>query len=197
MVLASNNQGKLTELQALLDKAFLLKTMADYQLASPAETGMTFVENAIIKARYVAECTGLPALADDSGLCVPALHGAPGLYSSRYGGEQGNHQLNIKKLLAEMKAVPTGNRQAYFYCVVVLMRYADDPAPVIAEGRWSGAILTEPAGKGGFGYDPVFFVPERKCSAAELPLVVKNQLSHRGQALKSLRKKLVADGIMF
>lgn len=191
IVLASNNQAKLAELRDILRNAFdEIKCMADFGLDSPLETGATFIENAIIKARFVSKATQLPTLADDSGLCVPALQGAPGLYSSRYAGEAGNHYLNVAKLLAATAGMSVAERQAYFYCAVVVFWYPDDPAPLMCDARWEGSILNAPQGSGGFGYDPIFYVPTHDCSAANLSMVEKNRVSHRAQALQKLGYQL-------
>jgi len=157
-----------------------------YNVADAEETGLTFVENAILKARNAAQHTGLPALADDSGLEVDALHGAPGIYSARYAGPMASDAENLGKLLAMLKDVPEEKRGAHFQCVLVYLRHALDPTPLICQGAWEGRILTAPRGTSGFGYDPVFFVPSHACSAAELPAETKNVLSHRGQALRQL-----------
>jgi XTP/dITP diphosphohydrolase len=154
------------------------------------ETASTFVENALLKARHGARASGLPALGDDSGICVDALGGGPGLYSARYSGAHGNVEGNIAKLLAALRDVPEDQRTANFYCVVVLLRGADDPAPLIAEGRWHGRILDAPRGNGGFGYDPVFYDPVLGAGAAELESSIKHRVSHRGQALARMRELL-------
>lgn len=191
LVLASGNAGKLAEMQAFFS-AWDIEVLpqSNFGVDDVEETGATFVENALLKARHAARISGLPALADDSGLCVDALAGAPGLHSARYAGEHGNSGGNIAKLLFELRAVPDGNRGAYFICVLALLRHADDPAPLLAEGRWSGRILEEPRGEGGFGYDPVFFDTELRCSAAELTAEKKLACSHRGRALKRLAQLL-------
>ena len=187
IVLASNNQGKLRELRSILEpNKFNLIPQAELGIAKVAETAITFVENALIKARHAAQVTGLPTLADDSGLAVDALNGQPGIYSARYAGESKDDQANIDKLLTEMSAVTAENRQAQFHCVIVYLRSADDPIPVICHGIWQGTILFKPQGKDGFGYDPIFYVPEFNCSAAELAPAEKNKISHRGQALQQL-----------
>lgn len=155
-----------------------------------AETGLTFVENALIKARHATAYTRMPAIADDSGLVVPALHGAPGIYSARYAGEKAMDGQNTKKLLLNMENLPDEKRQAYFYCALVFIRYELDPVPLIASGQWQGAILREPKGDNGFGYDPVFYIPEHQCSAAELTTDLKNQISHRALVLQALLKQL-------
>ena len=188
-VVASSNQGKLAEFRDLLD-GYEFVTQSELGVSDIEETGLTFVENALLKARHAARATGLPALADDSGLCVDALDGAPGLYSARYAGTQGNAQANIAKLLDAMQDVPRERRTAHFIAVIVLLRHAEDPQPIIAEGRWSGLILDAPRGNGGFGYDPVFLDPENNLAAAEFEPAIKNRLSHRGRALAVLRQKL-------
>jgi XTP/dITP diphosphohydrolase len=192
LVLASGNAGKLAELRALLaGDGFDLVPQSELGVDDIEETGLTFVENALLKARHAARRTGLPALADDSGLCVDALGGAPGLYSARYAGTQGDARANIAKLLEALADVPEERRTAHFHAVVVLLRHADDPQPIIAEGRWPGRILHAPRGGRGFGYDPVFLDPVHAASAAELDPALKNRISHRGQALAVLRARLV------
>jgi len=192
LVLASSNAGKLVELRELLGDGFDLHVQSEFGVADADETGLSFIENAILKARHAARATGLPALGDDSGLCVDALHGAPGLYSARYAGTHGNSEANIDKLLSELNGTDDAQRSARFVCVLALVRDADDPQPLIAEGVWPGRILRERRGSGGFGYDPVFFSPTHACSAAELPSEVKNRDSHRGLALAKLRNLLQA-----
>jgi XTP/dITP diphosphohydrolase len=190
-VVASSNQGKLAEFRDLLGEAcYEFITQGELGVADVEESGLSFVENALLKARNAARATGMPALADDSGLCVDALGGAPGLYSARYAGPHGDAQANIAKLLEAMKDVPGAQRTAHFVAVIVLLRHAEDPQPLIAEGRWSGVILDAPRGTGGFGYDPVFLDPENNLSAAEFEPAIKNRLSHRGRALALLRQKL-------
>lgn len=190
LVLASGNAGKLAELRELLGAGFTLHAQSEFGLADAEETGASFVENAILKARHAARATGLPALADDSGLCVDALDGAPGLYSARYAGTHGDSEANIDKLLCELDGVPDAERSARFVCVLALLRHADDPLPLIAQGIWEGRILHARQGRGGFGYDPVFFSPAHGCSAAELPADIKNRDSHRGRALAQLHTQL-------
>lgn len=191
LVIASGNPGKLAEFGELLaGSGFECVPQAALGVDDADETATTFVENALIKARHAARITGLPALADDSGLCVDALGGAPGLYSARYAGAHGDSKANIAKLLDAMRDVPDPARTAHFYAVIVLLRHADDPQPIIAEGRWPGRILPAPRGNGGFGYDPVFFDPVHGRSAAELDPAVKNRVSHRGRALAALRAQL-------
>ncbi|MBV2209417.1 MAG: RdgB/HAM1 family non-canonical purine NTP pyrophosphatase [Thermomonas sp.] len=193
LVIASSNTGKLAELRALLGDGFILRTQSELGVQDAEETGATFIENAILKARHASRCTGLPALADDSGLCVDALNGAPGLYSARYAGQHGDHQANIDKLLHELRDTPDAARSARFVCVIALLHHADDPLPLVAQGTWEGRILHARSGDGGFGYDPVFYSPTHGCSAAELAPAVKNRDSHRGRALAQL-KTLLASG---
>lgn len=192
-VIASSNAGKLREFREMLgDSGIEFVTQGELGVGDADETGLTFVENALLKARKAARETGLPALGDDSGLCVDALDGAPGLYSARYAGAHGNAGANIDKLLDALRDVPQAQRGAHFYAVIVLLRHAEDPQPLIAEGVWSGRILHERRGDGGFGYDPVFFDPDLGVSAAELDADRKNRISHRGRALAALRAKLLA-----
>jgi XTP/dITP diphosphohydrolase len=191
LVLASGNAGKLAELRELLgDGGLQLHAQSEFGVADAEETASTFVENALIKARHAARATGLPALGDDSGLCVDALAGAPGLFSARFGGVHGDASRNIARLLSELQGVPEAQRGARFYCVLVVLRSADDPQPLIAEGAWEGRILEQPRGERGFGYDPVFFDPDNACSAAELDPAIKNRISHRGRALAALKQRL-------
>ncbi|MFK8067442.1 MAG: XTP/dITP diphosphatase [Gammaproteobacteria bacterium] len=191
IVLASGNQGKLKELKLMLaDQKIEVLAQSEFDLKTPEETGLTFVENAILKARYVAEKTGLPAIADDSGIEVDALKGEPGIYSARYAGEGATDQENLDKLLFEMRDFDDDNRQCRFHCVIVLMRFSTDPTPIICHGVWEGQLLEKPTGENGFGYDPVFYVPEKNCSSAQLSPEIKNQLSHRGKALRELVQKL-------
>lgn len=191
LVLASGNAGKLAELRELLaDAGLALQAQSEFGVRDIDETGLTFVENALLKARHAARETGLPALGDDSGLCVDALGGAPGLYSARYAGAHGDAHANIAKLLDTLRDVPEAARTAHFHAVVVLLRAPDDPQPIIAEGRWPGRILQAPRGDGGFGYDPVFLDVSLGQSAAELDAATKHACSHRGQALALLRARL-------
>jgi XTP/dITP diphosphohydrolase len=191
--LASHNAGKLAELKALLaDLPVSLTDARELGLPEPDETASTFVENALLKARHCARLSGLPSLADDSGLLVDALGGAPGLTTARYAGPQASAADNIGKLLAALEAVPEELRGARFVAVIVFLRHADDPLPIIAEGQWHGRILAQPRGSGGFGYDPVFHDPQLGLAAAELPASIKDQRSHRGQALAALRRSLQA-----
>jgi len=193
VVLASSNPGKLAEFNALLAASGMdIVAQASLGIGDAAETGCTFVENALLKARHAARASGLPALADDSGLCVAALDGAPGLYSARYAGTHGDNAANNAKLLRELTAVPDAQRGAFFICVLVLLRHADDPTPLIVEARWHGRVLRELRGVQGFGYDPLFLPDGQRVSSAELEPALKNQLSHRGQALAQLRARLPA-----
>lgn len=191
LVLASGNRGKLKEFRDLLaNRDFDVLAQSDFSLDSAEETGLTFVENALLKARHVCRQTGLPALADDSGIEVDALQGAPGIYSARFAGANASDEANNQKLLAELANVPDEKRSARYQCVLVLMRHAEDPTPLICQGCWEGFILREPKGTGGFGYDPLFYVPTHQCSAAELDSAVKNQISHRAVAMRALLQAL-------
>ena len=187
VVLATGNPGKVRELADLL-AAFGLDIVAQTELGveSAEETGLTFIENAILKARHAAEITGLPAIADDSGLAVNALGGAPGIYSARYAGVDASDQQNLDKLLVALENVPDGKRQAQFHCVLVYLRHAADPTPLVFHGSWAGEITRAAAGAGGFGYDPIFYVPESGKTAAELSKDEKRAVSHRGKALTLL-----------
>ena len=192
-VLASGNRGKLTELRDLLfDTGLGLDVVAQSELGvSPApEDGLTFVENALAKARHAARATALPAIADDSGLCVDALGGAPGVHSAGFAGEAADDRANVAKLLVALRSVPEAARGARFYCVLVALASADDPTPLIAHGEWRGRIATAPRGAGGFGYDPVFIDPSTGRTAAELGPAMKNRLSHRARALRGLAEGL-------
>jgi XTP/dITP diphosphohydrolase len=186
IVLASNNPGKLREIQALAAGKLELLLQSDFAVPEVEETGLSFVENAILKARHAARYTGLPALADDSGLEVDALHGAPGIRSARYAGPGASDAENLQKLLQDLAEIPEHQRRARFQCVVVYMKHAEDPTPLICQGTWEGRILAAPRGENGFGYDPVFYVPTHHCSSAELLPAIKNTLSHRGKALRQL-----------
>lgn len=190
LVLASGNAGKLVEMREILaDLDIELIAQSALGIADAEETGLTFVENALLKARHAARVSGLPALGDDSGICVDAHGGAPGLLSARYAGEHGNAQANIAKLLDALRDVPDARRTAHFHCSVVLLRHADDPAPLIAEGRWHGTILHAPRGDHGFGYDPIFLPDDGAgLAAAELDAATKNRISHRALALAKLRE---------
>lgn len=187
VVLATGNPGKVRELADLLS-AFGLDIVAqtDLGVESAEETGLTFIENAILKARHAAQITGLPAIADDSGLAVDALGGAPGIYSARYAGEAASDRENLEKLLNALETVPDGERQAQFHCVLVYLRHAEDPTPLVFHGSWAGEITRYAAGEGGFGYDPIFYVPELGKTAAELSKTEKGAVSHRGKALTLL-----------
>jgi len=194
IVLASNNAGKVREINQLLEGTGIrVVPQGDFGVPEAEETGLTFVENAILKARNAAQHSGLPAIADDSGIEVDALHGAPGIHSARYAGPGSSDEDNVGKLLHALESVPEAERGARFQCVLVYLRHASDPTPLICQGTWEGRILEAPRGENGFGYDPVFYVPTHGCSAAELDPEVKNALSHRGQALRRLRQ-LLDDG---
>lgn len=187
IVLASSNPGKVREINRLLaDLGLHAHPQSEFGVVDAVETGLTFVENAIIKARNAARHTGLPAIADDSGIEVDALNGAPGIYSARFAGPGASDLDNLKKLLDQLQGVTGAERSARFQCLMVYLRHPDDPTPVICQGTWEGSILLEPRGENGFGYDPVFYVPTHDCSSAELAADVKNSLSHRGQALRQL-----------
>ena len=189
-IIASGNAGKLREFSALLAPfAIDTRPMSDFAIDGAEENGLSFVENAILKARHVAAATGLPALADDSGIAVDALGGAPGIYSARYAGEHGNDGGNIEKLLADMRGI--SNRSAQFICVLAVCQSATDPMPLIATGIWRGQLLTAPAGNGGFGYDPIFQPNGMQCSAAELSASEKGAISHRALAIQSLKAQLL------
>lgn len=191
LVLASGNAGKLREFQSLLaDLGMNVLPQAAFNVSEVEETGLTFVENALLKARHAAQATGLPALADDSGLEVDALQGRPGIYSARFAGPGASDQDNNQLLLEQLQGIQEAKRSARYWCVLVLMRHPQDPTPLICQAAWEGQILTAPRGAGGFGYDPLFWLPEQKCSAAELDGVVKNNLSHRGQAMQALLAEL-------
>ena len=191
LVLASGNPGKLRELSAILGElGYQLHAQSEFDVDEVAETGTTFVENAIIKARHAAGLTGLPALADDSGIEVDALDGAPGVYSARFSGADADDAANNALLVEKLRDVPPAQRTARYRAVIVLMRHAADPSPLICEGSWEGMIQLEPSGDGGFGYDPYFFLPDRGCTSAQLSASEKNRLSHRGAALEELKHKL-------
>jgi len=191
-ILASGNPGKLREMTDMFKPlGLVVRPQSDWQVPEAEETAGTFVENSLIKARQAARYTGLPSIADDSGLVVPALNGEPGIYSARYAGKEGDARANMGKLLAELQGKTGPARNAYFYCVMVLVKSVDDPVPLIATGRWQGQILDSPQGDGGFGYDPLFGIttppgPGPRRSAAELTAAEKSILSHRGQALREL-----------
>ncbi len=193
IVLASGNQGKLREIQAVLaGQPYTLSPQSEYAVGDVEETGLSFVENALIKARHAAVKTGLMAMADDSGIEVDYLNGAPGIYSARYAGQPCNDQANNEKLLKELDGVPFEKRSARFQCVIVLLRHANDSMPLICSGTWDGIIVETPSGENGFGYDPLFYVPTHQCTSAELSPEEKNRISHRGQALQKLRSEIAA-----
>jgi len=189
VIVASNNPGKLREFAALLAPLDIdAVAQSSLSIGEAEEPYATFVENALAKARHAARAGGLPALADDSGICVPSLGGAPGVHSARYAGEPKSDQRNNEKLVAAVRA--SGQRAAFYYCALVLVRSADDPRPIIADAAWHGEIVFDPKGEGGFGYDPYFWLPALNCTAAQLPAETKNRISHRGQALALLIDKL-------
>ena len=189
VVLASNNKGKVKEINAVLEGLSInVLPQSEFNVVEAEETGLTFVENAILKARNAAKQTNRPTIADDSGIEVAALDGRPGIYSARYAGVGASDEENLLKLIDETKQLPEEERIAQFVCVMVYMRHADDPIPVISQGIWKGSLLTEPTGENGFGYDPIFYVPTHQCASAELSPEIKNQISHRGMALRQLLK---------
>ncbi|MAX32227.1 XTP/dITP diphosphohydrolase [Onishia taeanensis] len=191
LVLASGNSGKLQEFDRLLAPlGYAVHPQAEYEVPEVEETGLTFVENALLKAREACRVSGLPALADDSGLAVDALNGAPGIYSARYAGEPKSDAANNRKLLEALSEVPDGQRTAHYWCVLVYLRHAEDPVPLIVQRSWDGEILVSPRGEGGFGYDPLFWLPSLGRSAAELDGDEKNRVSHRGQAMQALLEQL-------
>ncbi|MEW8626883.1 MAG: RdgB/HAM1 family non-canonical purine NTP pyrophosphatase [Candidatus Thiodiazotropha sp.] len=193
IVLASNNAGKVREINQLLaSEQISVVPQKDFNIPDAIEDGLSFVENAIKKARHASGLSGLPAIADDSGIEVDVLKGAPGIYSARFAGPGASDEENLQKLLDRLEAVPQEKRTARFQCLMVYMRHAEDPTPIICQGSWEGRILFEPQGENGFGYDPIFFVPTHNCSSAELDPETKNSLSHRGQALKALLQALSA-----
>ncbi len=196
LILASGNAGKLREFNQLLAPLGLdVRPQADFGVGDVPETGLTFVENALIKARAASQASGLPALADDSGLEVDALDGAPGIYSARYGGEPKSDERNNAKLLEALSHYAEGQRSGRYWCVLVYLRHPEDPVPIIVQRSWEGEILTGPRGEGGFGYDPLFWLPDQGTTVAELPAERKNRLSHRGRALQALVETLqVAHG---
>lgn len=189
LVLASHNAGKLKELQAMLGDRFQVRSVAEFSSEVPEETGLSFIENAILKARHAARVSGLPALADDSGLAVDFLGGAPGIHSARYSGT-GDDAANNAKLLEVLKDVPDARRGAQFVCALALVQHAEDPLPVVCEGLWQGRILHAARGEHGFGYDPLFWVEEHGCSSAELSPELKNRISHRALAMQRFRQRL-------
>lgn len=191
LVLASNNPGKVREINQLLANLDIeVVAQSDFGVPEIEETGLTFVENAILKARNASHHTGLPALADDSGIEVDALRGAPGIYSARFAGSGASDEQNLNRLLAELKAIDNAPRSARFQCLMVLMKHDGDPTPLICQGTWEGEIIDTPRGENGFGYDPIFYVPTENCTSAQLPPETKNKLSHRGKALQCLLDKL-------
>jgi XTP/dITP diphosphohydrolase len=193
IVLATGNKGKVKELAGLLKKhSITVVPQSDFNVTDAAETGTTFVENAIIKARHASKITGLPAIADDSGLAVDVLNGAPGVYSARYAGENASDEDNTSKLLTALLNVGDDRRSARFHCVLVYMQNSEDPTPIICHGVWEGSICREKQGDQGFGYDPVFWQTDRQLTSAQLPRDLKNQLSHRGKALAQLVPLLLA-----
>ena len=191
VVLATGNQGKLAEFRQLLAKLDMtVVPQSDFAVPDVPEDGLSFVENAIIKARHAARITGLPAIADDSGLEVDALDGAPGIYSARFAGDDATDEKNNLRLLSLLQDIPEPQRTARFQCLLVFMRHAEDPTPVICQGTWEGRIAFAPQGDNGFGYDPLFFVPDRNCTSAQLDKTEKNRISHRGRAMAKLLEKL-------
>ena len=191
IVLASSNQGKLREINEILaDSDIEIIPQSEFNVSDVEETGRSFVENALLKARHASALSGLPAIADDSGFAIDALQGRPGIYSARYAGEGASDEENLWKLIKEIEVLPENDRTARFICLVVYLRHTDDPTPVIAQGEWQGIAITEPRGENGFGYDPMFYLPESQCTSAELTSETKNKLSHRGQALRALVEKL-------
>lgn len=197
VVLATNNAGKLRELRALLAPLDVeVEPQAQFTRESAEETGLSFVENAILKARFASRAAGLPAIADDSGIEVDALHGEPGIYSARYAGPAATDRENNDKLLAALRAVPPAKRTARYRCALVFMRWDSDPFPIVCQASWEGTIIETPRGTGGFGYDPIFELPERGLTAAELPAEEKNRISHRGKALAQLVRELRDSGAL-
>ena len=190
IILASNNKGKIKEFNAMLSGHYEVVSMQDYDVEEVPETGLSFVENALIKARNASAQSGLSALADDSGIVIDALNGAPGIYSARYAGDHGDDEANTQKVLADMEHVPDGERSARFWCAIAYVRHADDPTPIIIQRGWEGEILHQKSGENGFGYDPIFYVPTHKVASAELDPEIKNSISHRAQALDALLKEL-------
>ena len=195
VVLASGNPGKLREIQAILDDVDIdLIPQSRFKVTEAIESGLSFVENALIKARHAGVACGLPTIADDSGIEVDVLDGRPGIYSARYAGEGVRDEIHLQKLLRETEGVPESQRSCRFHCVMVYMRHPEDPTPIICHGVWEGRLLTEPVGENGFGYDPIFYVRSEGCSSAQLSPQRKNHLSHRGQALRQLVKRLADKG---
>jgi len=190
IILASNNKGKIREFNAMLEGVYEVVSMSDMNVEEVPEIGLTFVENALIKARNASAQSGLPALADDSGIVVDALNGAPGIYSARFTGNHGDDEANTQKVLRDMSQIPDGQRSARFWCAIVFVEHANDPTPIIIQRGWEGEILREKAGKNGFGYDPIFYVPTHSKASAELSPEIKNTISHRGKALQALLAEL-------
>ena len=190
IILATGNKGKIAELEAILAPIHCI-SQDKLGIGSVEETGLSFIENALLKARFASRIADKPALADDSGLVVAALHGEPGIYSARYAGDQATDADNIAQLLKNLASTPENRRQAYFFCAIALVQHANDPTPIIACGRMSGLITTHPSGEHGFGYDPIFYLPSHQCTAAQLPAKIKNTLSHRAKALEHLRQQLL------
>ena len=190
IILASNNTGKIREFNAMLTGVYEVVSMSDMNVKEVPETGLTFVENALIKARNASMQSGLPALADDSGIVVDALGGAPGIYSARYAGNHGDDEANTQKLLDDMTQVSDAQRSARFWCAIVFVEHANDPTPIIIQRGWEGEIMREKSGENGFGYDPIFYVPTHKKASAELSPEQKNNISHRGKALQALLNEL-------
>lgn len=191
IVLASNNAGKVREINQLLaSEQITVVPQKDFNIPDAIEDGLSFVENAIKKARHASSLSGMPAIADDSGIEVDALNGAPGIYSARFAGPGASDTENLNKLLERLKEVPEEKRVARFQCLMIFMRHSEDPTPIICQGTWEGRILFEPQGENGFGYDPIFYVPTHNCSSAQLDAETKNSLSHRGQALKKMLRSL-------
>lgn len=191
LVLASGNAGKLAELRNLLvPLGWQVHAQSDWNVPEAIEDGLSFVENSLIKARHASKHTGLPALADDSGLVVDALNGQPGIHSARFAGADATDELNNQRLLKLLEGFDEKQRSAHFYCAITLVSHENDPVPIIATARWDGYILNQARGDGGFGYDPLFYVPDQKCASAELPREVKNGISHRGQALSVLLQQI-------
>lgn len=197
IVLASNNAGKVKELSRLFaDNHIHIVSQKHYCVSDADETGLSFIENAIIKARHACHHTGLPAIADDSGLAVDALQGAPGIYSARYAGEHGNDAANNQKLLESLQGIPTEKRTGRFICALAFLEHENDPTPIVCQASWEGRIMDSEAGNHGFGYDPLFWVEEKQCSSAELPPEIKNQISHRAKALQLLLSALRERGYL-
>ncbi len=191
LVAATDNQDKLKEIKSYLaDLPIELIPQSNFHVPIVAETGLSFIENAILKARHAAKYCELPCIADDSGLAVDALGGAPGIYSARYAGDDARAEDNIKKLLAAIKSLEGEERRARFYCVIAFVKHYNDPTPIICQAQWEGRLLEEPAGTGGFGYDPIFFIPNLNCTAAELEPEQKNNISHRAKALNEFTSKI-------